>query len=305
MTFILDVRGPIIIKAYISFGQSWTLGYFGHGQGQKRPWTVKTYNTTKEILARLVRLNLSELQWDTQTKTYSFSYEIIQEGYYPLSPILAYTFPPNKYKIPDKYIVKTTFGKRSNQQIIKCSINYINNKPLYHIEFEDQIVESKKSASEAANLYQDALNKIAQLKNPYKLHEIFGLQLQNIKKIRENKHRNHSLKPFNQLANSSQKMRGQRFGIMIKDFVDQNSKTLFNSEDNVLLKQVLFIKSIIYAMDRYKITREALRSLTGIEHHLPREWLISEMRAKITAEISQAIKVYTFDLEESIDDEHG
>ncbi|CAG8701846.1 7235_t:CDS:1, partial [Cetraspora pellucida] len=90
-----------------------------------------------------------------QTKTYSFSYEIIQEGYYPLLPILAYTFLPNKYKIPDKYIVKTIFGKRSNQQIIKCSINYINNKPLYHIEFEDQIVESKKSASEAANLYKD------------------------------------------------------------------------------------------------------------------------------------------------------
>ncbi|RIB24688.1 hypothetical protein C2G38_2167955 [Gigaspora rosea] len=105
-----------------------------------------------------------------QTKTYSFSYEIIQEGYYPLSPILVYTFPSNKYKIPDKYIVKTTFGKRSNQQIIKCSINYINNKPLYRIKFEDQIVESKKSASEAANLYQDALNKIAQLKNSYKLH---------------------------------------------------------------------------------------------------------------------------------------
>ncbi|RIB08589.1 hypothetical protein C2G38_2211292 [Gigaspora rosea] len=104
-----------------------------------------------------------------QTKTYSFTY----------------TFPPNKYKIPDKYIVKTNFGKRSNQQIIKCSINYINNKPLYRIEFENQIVESKKSASKAANLYQDALNKIAQLKNPYKLHgstrlngiEIFGLQL--------------------------------------------------------------------------------------------------------------------------------
>ncbi|CAG8750267.1 26567_t:CDS:1, partial [Dentiscutata erythropus] len=126
-----------------------------------------------------------------QTKTYSFSYEIIQEGYYPLSPILAYIFPPNKYKIPDKYIVKTTFGKRSNQQTIKCLINYINNKPLYRIEFENQIVESKKSASKVANLYQDALNKIAQLKNPYKLYgstrlngiEIFGLQLQNIKKV--------------------------------------------------------------------------------------------------------------------------
>ncbi|CAG8764823.1 9244_t:CDS:2 [Gigaspora rosea] len=176
-----------------------------------------------------------------QTKTYSFSYEIIQEGYYPLSPILAYTFPPNKYKIPDKYIVKTTFGKRSNQQIIKCSINYINNKPLYHIEFEDQIVESKKSASEAANLYQDALNKIAQLKNPYNYM------------IRENKHRNHSLKPFNQLANSSQKMRGQRFGIMIKDFVDQNSKTLFNSEDNVLLKQVLFSVNNVQYIINYGI----------------------------------------------------
>ncbi|RIB19234.1 hypothetical protein C2G38_2036210 [Gigaspora rosea] len=120
-------------------------------------------------------------------------------------------------------------------------------------------------------------------------------------------------------------MRGQRFGIMIKNFVDQNSKTLFNSKDNILLKQVLFsvnnvqyiinygildkytedlrVKSIIYAINHYKITREALRSLTGIEHHLPREWLISEMQAKITAEISQAIKVYTFDLEELIDDD--
>ncbi|CAG8498338.1 18089_t:CDS:2 [Racocetra fulgida] len=182
-----------------------------------------------------------------QTKTNSFSYEIIQEGYYPLSPILVYTFPPNKYKIPDKYIVKTIFGKRSNQQIIKCSINYINNKPLYHIEFEDQVVESKKSTSEAANLYKDILNKIAKLKNLIKLCsstrfngiEIFGLQLQNIKKIRENKHRKHNLKPFNQLANSSQKI----------------------------------------------------------------QWLISEMRAKITAEMSQAIKVYTFNFEELIDNE--
>ncbi|CAG8842091.1 19568_t:CDS:1, partial [Racocetra persica] len=51
--------------------------------------------------------------------------------------------------------------------------------------------------------------------------------------IQENKHRKHNLKPFNQLANSSQKICEQKFRNMIKDFADQNSKILFNLEDNI------------------------------------------------------------------------
>ncbi|CAG8657392.1 7252_t:CDS:2 [Cetraspora pellucida] len=41
-------------------------------------------------------------------KRQTFTYKIIKEGIYPPVPTLKYTLAPNKYKIPDNYIVKTT-----------------------------------------------------------------------------------------------------------------------------------------------------------------------------------------------------
>lgn len=86
----------------------------------------------------------------------SFSYKIIKEGTYPNKSLLAYTLPPNKYKIPDNYMIETTWGRGNNQCTIQCFINYISDKPVFQISFGkcfEYEVSSVKSATDAANLF--------------------------------------------------------------------------------------------------------------------------------------------------------
>ena len=61
---------------------------------------------------------------------HNFQYTILREGVYPSEPHLKYTSSCN-YKIPDNYEVKTIWGKKT----VKCSINYINNKPVFRVYF--------------------------------------------------------------------------------------------------------------------------------------------------------------------------
>ena len=86
----------------------------------------------------------------------SFSYKIIKEGVYPPSKSLAHTLPPNKYRIPDNYIIETTWGRGKNQHAVQCFIDYNNNRPVFQIRFGKCFqfkVFSIKSATDAANLY--------------------------------------------------------------------------------------------------------------------------------------------------------
>src|ERR1043165_956028 len=52
----------------------------------------------------------------------SFLYKVIKEGTYPNKSSLVYTLPPNKYRIPDDYVVETTWGRSTNQCTVQCSI---------------------------------------------------------------------------------------------------------------------------------------------------------------------------------------
>jgi hypothetical protein len=84
----------------------------------------------------------------------SFSYKVIKEGVYPNKSSLAYTLPPNKYRIPDDYIVETTWGKR--KCTVQCLINYSDDKPVFQIWFGKYFeykVSSSKSTTDAANLF--------------------------------------------------------------------------------------------------------------------------------------------------------
>ncbi|GES99712.1 hypothetical protein GLOIN_2v1768393 [Rhizophagus clarus] len=63
----------------------------------------------------------------------SFSYKVIKEGTYPNKESLAYTLPPNKYRIPDDYIIETTWGRSTNQYTVQCFINYNDNKPVFQV----------------------------------------------------------------------------------------------------------------------------------------------------------------------------
>jgi hypothetical protein len=88
---------------------------------------------------------------------HNFQYTILREGVYPSEPHLKYTSSRN-YKIPDNYEVKTIWGKKT----VKCSINYINNKPVFRVyfgqNFENQ-VESDKTATNAATLLHNVSKK--------------------------------------------------------------------------------------------------------------------------------------------------
>ncbi len=91
----------------------------------------------------------------------SFSYKVINEGVYPSKSSLAYTLPPNKYRIPNDYIVETTWGK--NQCVVQCFINYNDDKPVFQIRFGKYFeceVSSVKSTTDAANLFHKVCIKL-------------------------------------------------------------------------------------------------------------------------------------------------
>lgn len=102
----------------------------------------------KEISDYPENLNI---KWKNNKRT--FYYKIVKEGIYPREYILCQTKKPNQYPIPHGYIVQTSW----NQNIcpVQCTINYINDKPMYQVEFGINFsnkVASNKSPSDAATL---------------------------------------------------------------------------------------------------------------------------------------------------------
>jgi hypothetical protein len=84
----------------------------------------------------------------------SYHYTVKEEGLYPQPPVLAYTQGKNKYKIPDYYCVETTWGRGNNKKTVKCSINYIEDKPLFKIMYGtnfSEVVQSNVSSTTVAN----------------------------------------------------------------------------------------------------------------------------------------------------------
>ncbi|CAG8840333.1 24754_t:CDS:2, partial [Cetraspora pellucida] len=115
-------------------------------------------------------------------------YNIIEEGIYPSPSILKYTAKPGQYKIPDDYKIKTIWGKPNKEITIIASINYVNNQPIYKIEwvnkktYKEEEVYSDKSSSNAALLFSKKYNEGK--KTAYPGPEIFGLQIECVEKER-------------------------------------------------------------------------------------------------------------------------
>ncbi|CAG8534028.1 2289_t:CDS:2 [Scutellospora calospora] len=285
-------------------------------------------------------------QYEYETNTYpenpvisyktphrSLIYTIISEGVYPTANKLAWTKKPNPYKIPDQYIVQTSYGKKSKHTTITCTIDYIENKPHFFVKFGDSLndfVMSDQSASCAANAYQKEIDKCqtSQIEeNPPKRIKkgitkwsgvlLFGLQLQQIKEIREKKYI-HNLKPFDKLSESGKRARNKKLGLALYNQVQNATETLFCDSDKIVLNELVFsinnnnfkiiynspdkdstelqAKAIVRAMDIEKISCSAYRTLAAINHNLPREWAIAKMRQTITNEINTIIKSLVFDL---------
>lgn len=96
--------------------------------------------------------NYPDIKWKDDKRT--FYYKIIKAGIFPHESILCQTQRPYSYSISHSYIVQTTW--KQNTCTVRYSINYINNKPTYIVEFRNNFsnrVASDKSFSDAIMLY--------------------------------------------------------------------------------------------------------------------------------------------------------
>src|SRR6266542_2423643 len=103
----------------------------------------------------------------------SYQYVVKMEGLYPQPSVLAFSQGKNKYKIPDCYCVETTWGRSNNKRTVKCSINYIRDKPhfriMYGLNFSEEVC-SNMSSTAAAN----AVVRVSIINNFFKIKFIIN-----------------------------------------------------------------------------------------------------------------------------------
>lgn len=122
-----------------------------------------------------------------KTKYYTFWYTICDKSVFPTSN-LKYTRAPKTYAIPNNFSIITTWGKLSNLNTIKGYIKYIDNRPVYYVnygpDFNLEII-SNHSSSDAATKTQRAVYELkgksenSRMSGPL----LFGLHLKQIQKI--------------------------------------------------------------------------------------------------------------------------
>ncbi|PKY59999.1 hypothetical protein RhiirA4_483217 [Rhizophagus irregularis] len=269
--------------------------------------------------------------WKSRTR--SFQYYIIEEGFYPPKPYLAYTRMPNHYPIPDNYVVETTYGK--NKKTVTCFINYYNEKPYYKIKFgqdESECVYSGLSPTAVANSYLKAYNKKVADKERIKnlnfqgpiptskidgIH-LFGLQLLQIKSVRDSMKMTRNVKPFSEITDRMQIIRNKNFSIDILTRFKNQVEQHFNLKDKVVVNELVFKVNdsrfrivyqpkeddemsrqlaIIQIMDNNLISRSTYRALAAIIQELPREGAISKELHKINHIMNENIPIHSIELQ--------
>ncbi|CAG8760946.1 24299_t:CDS:2, partial [Cetraspora pellucida] len=91
----------------------------------------------------------------------NYNYHIINKGFYPSNSKIYYTSARShsgtKYKIPDNYLVQTSWGRGKSQHIIEYEIEYDSDGPVFRIRFNENsqhyVIESKESSTAVANNY--------------------------------------------------------------------------------------------------------------------------------------------------------
>lgn len=102
----------------------------------------------------------------------SFNYIILKEGVYPNEITNKKQINNDNtkkkrlmrhYKIPNNYVVETTWGRASKKRTVRCEIIYINNTPQFWIKYGfnfQHAISSTKSASDVASNYEKVSSKI-------------------------------------------------------------------------------------------------------------------------------------------------
>ncbi|CAG8758273.1 15285_t:CDS:2, partial [Rhizophagus irregularis] len=134
-----------------------------------------------------------------------------------------------KHPIPHNYIVETQYGKANH--IVKCSINYVEGKPLFKVNFGENFakeVHSLESSTEAASTNKGKISGLL----------LFGLKLLSVERV----HKSVTLKiqPFSELSNTTRRRKMLCLSQCILDAVEEEKENMFHPTDQIKLKQVKF-----------------------------------------------------------------
>ncbi|CAG8798864.1 40399_t:CDS:2 [Gigaspora margarita] len=243
---------------------------------------------------------------------HSFYYNIIKEEIYPKKPILYTTQSPASYPILHDYIVQTTWRRRKNKYTVQCSINYVNNKPVYQIAFGNNFckqVISYKTFSNAAFLYLQQINSETKTQTSGIL--LFGLQLESLYQNQEKKLVNeafkstlqkNTLKLVDEASKSTLQKRAKNVGKRLLDDFAIITKQHYNSIDKPVLEDLKFsvnnhrykleygdedlivkkqkCEAVLKTVDQEHIAQHAYRSLANIENELSSQINV-EMECKV------------------------
>ncbi|CAG8790491.1 30613_t:CDS:2 [Gigaspora margarita] len=115
-----------------------------------------------------------------------------------------------RYKIPDNYLIQTSWGRGKSKHIIECEIKYKLDGPIFIVRFQKDsqqyILESKESP----------------------------------KKERERKPRSSSFRPFNTLSESMKTKRSRAFSVQLDKAFKNKVPNFFNSVDRPVLQEIRF-----------------------------------------------------------------
>ncbi|RIB12666.1 hypothetical protein C2G38_2249358 [Gigaspora rosea] len=220
-----------------------------------------------------------------------------EKGIYLPHYKLKYTRRPERYPIPHNYIVQTMYSKKN--YTVKCSIEYIDDQPLYSIhfgEYLEQLVESTKSTSHAAELYckalfEDIKNKNEQLNQTESKSKLsgpllFGLLCKSIEAVHKTLSSNMiKIKPFNSYSKSTQRLHTLDLGKRLLDVIEGEKEIFFHSNDNIVLKQA-----------KFEINNHT--SLTKLDESLIQANAVYEMRQEITHKVNIKIPISLVDVDQ-------
>ncbi|RGB33924.1 hypothetical protein C1646_761161 [Rhizophagus diaphanus] len=187
---------------------------------------------------------------------------------------------------------------------VKCSIEYMEKRPLYKICFGDNFareVHSWESLTDAACKYYQEFNKTKEIgknqnrnqsnrKNKGKISGplLFGLKLLSVERVCKTMSLDLKIRPFDELGNSQKRRKILGLLQRVLDIVEKEKGNTFHPDDQIKLKQIKFetyddiyeinfgklgkileemkkIEAVVKSLDRGHISREAYRSLARIE----------------------------------------
>ncbi|CAG8770452.1 30431_t:CDS:2 [Gigaspora margarita] len=203
------------------------------------------------------------------------------------------------------YTIHNKGGKSSNLNTIKGHIKYIDNRPVYYVNygpnFELEII-SNHSSSDAAMKTQ----RVSSL--------LFDLHLKQIQKNRPQSNYIRPLKQFNELSISTKKAHARTIAKKIKKDFNQIAKENYHPNNQVILKELSYTvantpfqvefgsqniieknkheSAIVQIIDKYQISRDGYHALLAIQPNLPRDYAVSDQFKKAARRSIKDVLLY-------------